>query len=81
MMTGIDQEARVHGTAERKAGGTLRWANRLVVRVYRATGGRVLGTDHGLPVLLLTFVGRQSGMVRTTPVVFVRGTCDVVVGA
>jgi deazaflavin-dependent oxidoreductase (nitroreductase family) len=72
MMTGIDQEARVHGTAERKAGGTLRWANRLVVRAYRATGGRVLGTDHGLPVLLLTTVGRQSGMVRTTPVVFVR---------
>ena len=49
-----------------------RWTNRAVVRVYRATGGRLLGTEHGVPVLLLTTVNRHTGTPCTTPVAFVR---------
>ena len=60
----------MNGTAEHMTG--ERWSTRAVVRVYRATGGRVFGTHHGRPVLLLTTVGRDTGAPCTMPVVFVR---------
>lgn len=49
-----------------------RWSTRAVVRVYRATGGRMCGTRNGRPVLLLTTVDRDTGAPCTMPVVFVR---------
>jgi deazaflavin-dependent oxidoreductase (nitroreductase family) len=60
----------VNGTVERMIGD--RWTTRAVVRVYRATGGRVFGTHHGRPVLLLTTVGADTGAPCTTPVEFAR---------
>jgi deazaflavin-dependent oxidoreductase (nitroreductase family) len=39
----------------------------LNVLIYRASGGRLLGQVQGVPVLLLTVAGRQSGVAHTTP--------------
>jgi deazaflavin-dependent oxidoreductase (nitroreductase family) len=48
----------------------LRWAGKLNVPVYRATGGRIGGKVGRAPVLLLTTTGRKSGQRRTAPVVY-----------
>lgn len=37
-------------------------------RIYRASGGRVMGKVRGVPVLLLTVVGRKTGVEHTTAV-------------
>lgn len=50
--------------------------NKAVVRVnvyvYRASGGRLLGSFGGLPALLLTTLGARTGRSRTNPVTFIR---------
>lgn len=38
--------------------------------LYRATGGRLMGTVRGMPVLLLTVRGRKSGANDTIPVLY-----------
>ena len=38
--------------------------------LYRATGGRLMGTVRGMPVLLLTVRGRKTGARHTTPVLY-----------
>lgn len=38
--------------------------------VYRASGGRVGGRIAGMPVLLLTTVGRRTGRSRTVPLTY-----------
>ena len=47
-----------------------RWAIRCFSKAhlaaYRVSGGRVLGSVAGMPVLLLTTTGRRSGKARTT---------------
>ncbi|HXS46496.1 MAG TPA: nitroreductase/quinone reductase family protein [Solirubrobacterales bacterium] len=50
-----------------------RFGFRVDRRLYAATGGRLttLGRDTA-PMLLLTTVGRRSGLPRTVPVIFVR---------
>ena len=45
-----------------------RWVTRLHARVYRRSGGRLLGRMGGQPVLLLHTTGRRSGRTHTTPV-------------
>ncbi|MGH8219357.1 MAG: nitroreductase family deazaflavin-dependent oxidoreductase [Steroidobacteraceae bacterium] len=42
----------------------------LNVRVYRLSGGRVMGRMARAPILLLTTVGRQSRKRRTTPLLY-----------
>ena len=39
--------------------------------IYRASGGRIMGTMFGMPVLLLTTTGRKSGAERTTPLMYI----------
>src|SRR6266576_5014849 len=41
-------------------------------RVYRLSGGRFGGKIGGLPVLLLTTIGRKSGRPRTQPLAYTR---------
>jgi deazaflavin-dependent oxidoreductase (nitroreductase family) len=48
----------------------LRWAGKMNVPVYRASGGRLMGKVGKAPVLLLTTTGRKSGQKRTAPVVY-----------
>ena len=60
----------------------LRWAGKLNVPVYRATGGRVGGKVGRAPVLLLTTTGRKSGKCRTAPVVYLAdGNRMIVIGS
>jgi deazaflavin-dependent oxidoreductase (nitroreductase family) len=44
--------------------------NRAAAWVYRRTKGRIGGSAKGLPVLLLTVLGRKTGKPRTVPVTF-----------
>jgi F420H(2)-dependent quinone reductase len=57
----------------------LRWAGKMNVPVYRATGGRLMGKVNRAPVLLLTTTGRKSGQQRTAPVVYLADGENVVV--
>ena len=57
----------------------IKTIGRAHLAVYRATGGRVLGTVAGMPVLLLSTIGRRSGKRRTTPLTFFRDGDDLVV--
>ena len=50
--------------------------------VYRASGGRILGSIEGMPVLLLTTTGRKSGAPRTSPLLYLpQGESCVVIGS
>lgn len=56
----------------------IRLASRAHVWIYRATGGRIGGkfrlgpaTVRGLPVMLLSTVGKKSGVKRTAPLLFI----------
>jgi deazaflavin-dependent oxidoreductase (nitroreductase family) len=60
----------------------LRWAGKMNVPVYRASGGRLMGKVGKAPVLLLTTTGRKSGQSRTAPVVYLAdGERMVVIGS
>lgn len=54
---------------------------RLQVYVYRRSGGKRLGHIRGMPVLLLTTVGRKTGKTRVNPVVYIRDGNDYVIVA
>jgi F420H(2)-dependent quinone reductase len=50
--------------------------------LYRASGGRIANGFQGMPVLLLTTIGRRSGKSRTIPLLYVReGDAFVVVAS
>lgn len=58
-------------TADRAVRRLTALGNRVVVGLYRLTGGRMAPRlPGGPPVLLLTVPGRRTGRVRTTPVCF-----------
>jgi F420H(2)-dependent quinone reductase len=48
----------------------LRLTGRLNIPLYRLSGGRIGGHIADAPVLLLTTIGRKSGLQRTAPVVY-----------
>jgi deazaflavin-dependent oxidoreductase (nitroreductase family) len=47
-----------------------KYFTRLHREIYRRTNGRLMGTFFGAPVLLLEVVGRRSGLVRETPMIY-----------
>jgi F420H(2)-dependent quinone reductase len=49
-----------------------KWAPKLHVAAYRATGGRIGGRMMNSPVLLLLTTGRKSGKERTTPLLYLQ---------
>jgi deazaflavin-dependent oxidoreductase (nitroreductase family) len=60
----------------------LRWAGKMNVPLYRATGGRMMGKVGRAPVLLLITTGRKSGQQRTAPVVYLAdGERLIVIGS
>jgi F420H(2)-dependent quinone reductase len=64
----------------------VKWIFRQFIRfqvyVYRRSGGKRLGHIRGMPVLLLTTVGRKTGKTRVTPVVYIRdGNKYVIIAA
>jgi F420H(2)-dependent quinone reductase len=44
----------------------------LNIWLYRLSGGRVMGTMRGAPILLLTTTGRKSGRRRTVPLLYLK---------
>ncbi|MET9251394.1 nitroreductase/quinone reductase family protein [Nonomuraea sp. NPDC051941] len=60
----FDTPAGTRG-ARQPAGRAFRWLNALMARRLRRKGG---GTFMGFNALILTTVGRKSGLERTTPV-------------
>lgn len=54
---------------------------RLQVFVYRRSGGKRMGHLRGMPVLLLTTVGRKTGKQRVTPVMYIRDGSNFVITA
>lgn len=54
---------------------------RLHLAVQRLSGGRLLTSVAGMPVLLLTTTGRRTGRPRTTPLTYFRDGDDLVVVA
>jgi deazaflavin-dependent oxidoreductase (nitroreductase family) len=66
----------------------MRAMSRANVWLYQRTGGRIGGTwrvgsafPRGVPVLLLTTIGRKSGQARTTPLLFLEDAGRYVVVA
>ncbi len=51
----------------------FRALNRAHIFLYRSTGGKILGSIAGSPVLLLTTTGRKTGKSRVVPLVY---SCD-----
>jgi deazaflavin-dependent oxidoreductase (nitroreductase family) len=47
--------------------------------IYRASGGRLMGSFDGNPVLLLHHVGRRSGEERVTPLLYLPDGDDLVI--
>lgn len=48
---------------------------------YRLTGGAIGGTIAGLPMLLLTTIGRRTNQLRTAPLLYGRDGDDLVIVA
>ena len=59
----------------------LRQFMRFQVYMYRRSGGKRMGHLRGMPVLLLTTVGRKTGKERVTPVMYIRDGDNYVVTA
>jgi deazaflavin-dependent oxidoreductase (nitroreductase family) len=58
----------------------MRAAGAVTVRLYRASGGRLMGKARGgAPVLLLTVAGRKSGVEHTTAVSYFKDAGGFVV--
>lgn len=49
--------------------------------IYRASGGRLMGSFDGNPVLLLHHVGRRSGEQRVTPLLYLPDGDELVIVA
>ncbi len=45
---------------------------RFQIAVFRWTNGRAMSALRGMPILLLTTVGRKTGKSRTTPLMYIR---------
>ena len=57
----------------------IKGLSRAHLAIYRASGGGILGSLVGMPVLLLTTTGHKTGKQRTTPLTFLRDGADLVV--
>ncbi len=51
------------------------------IAVFRWTNGRSMSSMRGMPLLLLTTVGRKTGRPRTTPLMYIRDGDDYVITA
>jgi len=66
----------------------IKWMSRFNVAAYRATGGRIGGKwrvgsafPWGIPVCLVTTIGRKTGQPRTAPLLFLEDGDKVVLVA
>ncbi len=54
---------------------------RLQVYFYRRSGGKRMNRVRGMPILILTTIGRKSGKHRVTPVMYIQDGDNYVVTA
>lgn len=54
---------------------------RLQIFMYRRSGGKTMGQLRGMPLLLLTTIGRKTGAQRVTPVMYIRDGDNYVITA
>jgi F420H(2)-dependent quinone reductase len=54
---------------------------KLQVAIYRRTDGKRMASMRGMPLLLLTTVGRKTGSPRTTPLMYIRDGDSYVITA
>ena len=76
-------EVRPYSARQEAVGNrVIRVMSRVQAVAYRATGGR-LGSRflRGAPVGILTHVGRRTGQVHRTPLIYVRRGDDIVIAA
>jgi F420H(2)-dependent quinone reductase len=66
-------------TRERARRFLIRALSRIHARAYRISRGRILDRIAGMPVLLLTTTGRESGRPRTATLTYFRDGGDLVV--
>jgi F420H(2)-dependent quinone reductase len=57
----------------------VRFGRAITNSLYRGSGGRVMGTVRGMPVLLITIAGRKTGAMHTTPVLYLEDDGEYVV--
>jgi deazaflavin-dependent oxidoreductase (nitroreductase family) len=57
----------------------VRFGRAITNSLYRASGGRVMGTVRGMPVLQITNAGRKTGAMHTTPVSYLEDDGEYVV--
>jgi len=60
--------------------GVTGWVLQLHERLYKRTDGRIGHRMIGVPTLLLSTVGRRSGVIRTNALVYARDGEDRTVG-
>jgi deazaflavin-dependent oxidoreductase (nitroreductase family) len=51
------------------------------IAVFRLTHGRLMASMRGMPVLLLTTIGRKTGKKRITPLMYIKNGDDYVITA
>ena len=71
--------AELSDTRERARRFLIRALSRIHARAYRISRGRILDRIVGMPVLLLTTTGRESGKPRTATLTYFRDGADLVV--
>lgn len=84
----VETKPKPEGLDKPYVGKIIKAMSKVNVAVYRWSGG-LLGSKwrvgsafpRGIPVLLLTAVGRKSGKPRTTPLVFIEHEGNVIVVA
>jgi deazaflavin-dependent oxidoreductase (nitroreductase family) len=54
---------------------------RVQVFVFRRTHGKIMSFMRGMPILLLTTIGRKSGKSRTAPLMYIRYGENYVISA
>ena len=59
----------------------MKIANGLHVALYRASGGKFASEVAGMPLLLMSTVGRKSGKRHTNPIAYLRDGQDYLVAA
>ena len=63
------------------ADGLFKLFTKVHVGLFRLTRGKGMSTVRGMPILLLTTVGRKTNKPRTTPLMFIRDGADYVITA
>lgn len=66
---------------ENKISGLIKLMARIQVYVFTKSKGKYMKTFFGSPVMILTTVGRKSGQLRSTPLIYVKDGERIIIAA